>query len=510
MKFKFKQLFLLIFFCYMLFIPVGCGSGNNKQLTNFEDLSGRKVGVMVGTIHDQLMSKNIPEAEIVYFNDVAGAIAALNSGSIDGVVYPASGAQFLLYENPGLTIMERTLRDAEISFIFPKSDKGRKLNEEFSEFINQEKEKGEIDRLRKKWFAESEAEKTLPAIPQDGANGVITLATSGTTMPYTYIRDNEVVGLEIEMAALFAEEYGYGLKLDTISFDGILPAVKSEKDDFGDSCFAITDERKESVDFAAPYTVESVVIIVRNVNSKGVGSILDTIIENFKKTFIREERYKLFGEGILVTLEISVFSIAFGTLIGFIVYMLCRKGGKIPNKVTKFCVWLIQGMPILVFLMILYYILLAKTGLSPLVVSIIGFTFIFAAAVYGMINMGVNSIDVGQTEAAYALGYTDTKTFFKIILPQAARHFMPSFKAQVTSLLKATSVVGFISVTDLTRAGDLIRSRTYEPFFSLIAVAVMYFVLAGILNAFSDMIDRHLDPENSIKKKYLKGVKTDD
>ena len=87
---------------------------------------------------------------------------------------------------------------------------------------------------------------------------------------------------------------------------------------------------------------------------------------------------------------------------------------------------------------------------------------------------------------------------------------MPSFKAQVTSLLKATSVVGFISVTDLTRAGDLIRSRTYEPFFSLIAVAVMYFVLAGILNAFSDMIDRHLDPENSTKKKYLKGVKTDD
>ena len=127
-----------------------------------------------------------------------------------------------------------------------------------------------------------------------------------------------------------------------------------------------------------------------------------------------------------------------------------------------------------------------------------------------MLRTGVGAIDRGQTEAAYALGYTDRKAFFRIILPQALPHFMPTYKGEITSLIKATAVVGYVAVQDLTKMGDIVRSRTYEAFFPLIAVAVIYFVLAAILTFVANKIEIRIDPRKRPRGELLKGVKTDD
>ena len=92
---------------------------------------------------------------------------------------------------------------------------------------------------------------------------------------------------------------------------------------------------------------------------------------------------------------------------------------------------------------------------------------------FGMLKVGVGAIDKGQTEAAYALGYTDRRAFFRVVFPQALPHFMPSYKRSITELIKATAIVGYVAVQDLTKMGDLIRSRTYEAFFPLIVTAVL-------------------------------------
>jgi polar amino acid transport system substrate-binding protein len=199
-----------------------------------------------------------------------------------------------------------------------------------------------------------------------------------------------------------------------------------------------------------------------------------------------------------------------GTVIGFLVYLWCRRGGRIANRVTSFCVWLVQGMPVIVLLMILYYVILGKVSISGMWVSVIGFTLVFAAAVYSMILAGVKAVDFGQTEASYALGFTDRQTFFGIILPQAAQHFMPMYKAEIVSLIKATAVVGYIAVQDLTKMGDIVRSRTYEAFFPLVAVAVIYFVISAILTAIVSRITVSVDPEKRSEAEILKGVKTND
>lgn len=212
--------------------------------------------------------------------------------------------------------------------------------------------------------------------------------------------------------------------------------------------------------------------------------------------------------GIGNTMLITLLSIVFGTLLGFAGYILCRGGNLVANKLAGVLIWLINGMPVVVLLMILFYVVFGNTDLSGIIVSVVAFSLIFGSAMFAMLSSGVKAVDKGQTEAAYALGYADRKAFFLIILPQAAIHFMPEYRGQVVSLLKATAVVGYVAVQDLTKMGDIVRSRTYEAFFPLIAITVIYFVLAAILIRVIDRLTRHIDPKSRSPKQILKGVVT--
>ena len=108
--------------------------------------------------------------------------------------------------------------------------------------------------------------------------------------------------------------------------------------------------------------------------------------------------------------------------------------------------------------------------------------------VYDMLKTGVSAIDNGQYEGALALGYTDTQAFTRIIVPQAIRIILPSYRKEIVTLIKATAIVGYVTVQDLTRVSDIIRSRTYDAFFPLIVTAVIYFLLAAILTKLADTL----------------------
>jgi len=162
-----------------------------------------------------------------------------------------------------------------------------------------------------------------------------------------------------------------------------------------------------------------------------------------------------------------------------------------------------------VLLMILYYVIFGSVAIGGIAVAVIGFTLTFGAAVFGMLKMGVGAVEPGQYEAAYALGYSNRRTFFRIILPQALPHVLPAYKGEVSGLIKATAVVGYIAVQDLTKMGDIVRSRTYEAFFPLIAVTIIYFVLEGVLGMLIGHITVKLNPRRRTPEDILKGVKAD-
>ena len=476
---------------------------------SLDELAGKRIGVVTGTIHDSLVQRRLPSAQIVYFTDTSNLLTALKSGKIDAFVWPKSGAIFMHYEDGDITWLDEHLLDADLGFIFPKTEEGRALNEGFSEYIHELRTSGELETLVEKWFGADEAAKTimdysaLPAI-----NGTLRMATAGTQIPFTYVRDNTIVGFEVELAARFCAENGYCLQIDQMNFDGILASVQAGKCDFGGSCLAITEERKESVDFSESHYAESVVFVVLDDPAEKSGSFLDSIRLSFEKTFLRESRWKLFLQGIGTTMLITVLSILFGTALGFAVYMLCRNGSPVANTITRFFVWLVQGMPIVVLLMILYYIIFAKSSVSGTTVAVAGFTLVFGAAVYGMLLSGVGAVPRGQTEAAYALGYGNTKTFFRIILPQAIPHFLPAYKGEIVALIKATAIVGYIAVQDLTKMGDIVRGRTYEAFFPLIAIAVIYFILAAVLTSIVNRLEFLINPRRRRKSDILKGIET--
>ena len=209
---------------------------------------------------------------------------------------------------------------------------------------------------------------------------------------------------------------------------------------------------------------------------------------------------------------ISILAVILGTLLGFALYMLGRSDIRILRAITK-CIAkvysrFIAGTPVVVILMILFYVVFGSIrDMSGIVVSVLGFSLVFGAFVYEHMNLSVDSVDGGQTEAAYALGYSKNKAFFRIVFPQAMKIFLPSYCSQNVELIKSTAIVGYIAVNDLTKMGDIIRSNTYEAFFPLIATAVIYFVLTWVVASLLKIAVRNFEPKRRNEKAILKGVK---
>jgi polar amino acid transport system substrate-binding protein len=321
---------------------------------------------------------------------------------------------------------------------------------------------------------------------------------------------NEIVGYEMAILDAFCREKGYALEVEDLEFSAIMVALQAGKFDLGSASFTVTPERMESSLFTEPTYQGSVAVIVRKTGEAAQPSFWESLSASFNKTFIRESRWRLFADGIRNTLLITLLSVFFGTLLGFIMYLPCRKANPIANTITRIAVWLVEGLPMVVLLMVLYYLVFASVAISGIAVAVIGFTLTFGSAVFGMLKMGVGAVDRGQMEAASALGFGDWHAFFGLILPQAMPHMLPSYKGAIAALIKETSIVGYIAVQDLTKMGDIVRSRTYDAFFPLIAVSLIYFILAAIINWIIGRLLNRTNPKRKNRAGLLKGVNVHD
>ena len=142
---------------------------------------------------------------------------------------------------------------------------------------------------------------------------------------------------------------------------------------------------------------------------------------------------------------------------------------------------IMNRMPVVVLLMIFYYIIFAEIRVGGSIVSVIAFSLVFGCTVYSMLRSWTETVKRGQFDAGYALGFSDRDVYNKIIIPQIVPLLAPEYRDAVVGLLKATAIVGYVAVIDLTKAGDIVRSRTFEAFFPLISVAVIYFILAAVV-----------------------------
>ena len=483
-----------------------------KTLADFENAT---IGIFSGSSFDALAKTRFPNAQRQYYTLVPDMIMAVEQGKVDGYITETTYVTAAIWEGAEIEAVKEIIDRTSAGFIFKKDASSDRLREQLNAFIQASAENGTIEALQEKWFAETEPTGKLDYDSLTGENGTLRLGVAPDLKPISYIKDGEATGYEMELLYLFAKEYGYKLDMSYVTFDAILPGVTTGRYDIGTGAITITEERAQSINFSDSHLTVDVVMVVKAAeDQETTASFWDEVKESFHKTFIRENRWKLILQGIGVTLLISLCSTVTGTLFGFALYMLSRSDAKLirmlANGFAKGYTRIIAGTPVVVILMILFYVVFGQIrNMSGIIVAILGFTLTFGAFVYDHMKVAISSVDRGQTEAAYALGYTKNKTFFRIILPQAMKIFLPSYCGQAVELIKATAVVGYIAVNDLTKMGDIIRSNTYEAFFPLIATAVIYFMLTWMLSLLHKLLKNRFEPARRKDGDILKGVRTE-
>ena len=225
------------------------------------------------------------------------------------------------------------------------------------------------------------------------------------------------------------------------------------------------------------------------------------------ETFIVQARYKWLLEGLsntlVITLGALVIGVALGTVIATVKYFSDdKKFLKLLGKLCDVYVTTIRGIPVVVLLLIFYYLILKSS--EGVGVGIVTFGLNSAAYMAELIRSGINAVDIGQLEAGRSLGLSKLQTMRKIIFPQAIKNILPAIGNEFIALLKETSVAGYVAVKDLTRAGNLIRNNTFDAFNPLIAVALIYLFLVILLTKLLGRLERRLSKSDRSKKSKKK------
>lgn len=233
----------------------------------------------------------------------------------------------------------------------------------------------------------------------------------------------------------------------------------------------------------------------------GLGAAFASFAEDFKisfiNNFITDSRWLYLWRGMLTTLEIAFFSALIGIVLGFLVAIIRAtydKTGrlKLGNAIARIYLAVIRGTPLMVQLLIIYFVVFASVSIDKVFAAVIAFGLNSGAYVAEIVRSGIMSIDAGQFEAGRSLGFNYAQTMRKIILPQAFKNVLPALANEFIVLLKETSISGYIALQDLTYGAYLIRSRTYDAFMPLIAVALIYLCLVLLLSAGVTRLERRL------------------
>ena len=225
---------------------------------------------------------------------------------------------------------------------------------------------------------------------------------------------------------------------------------------------------------------------------------LNGIYNDFYQNIIYDDRYKLLLEGLLNTFVIAIIALVIGVVLGTIIsivrYSNKEKGNfKILNKIFSAYVSVIRGTPSVLQLMIMYYVIFKTSTINSIIIGSIAFGINSSAYVAEILRSGFDSLDDGQVEAGLSLGLNFKQTLKYIIIPQVVKMSLPSLGNEFVTLIKETAIAGYIGIMDLTKASDIIASRTYDYFFPLIVVALIYLILTSFISKFLKKLERKLD-----------------
>ncbi|MFO7602076.1 MAG: ABC transporter permease subunit [Candidatus Desulfacyla sp.] len=474
-----------------------------RKMKTVDDVEDKTIGVLLGSVYDTYVTRTYPKANILQYQSISDLLMALKSGKIDVTYYDQVSVPEILKVNPDLGILARDIFSIPIGAGFNRDDDT--LREQFNAFLKEIRSNGVYQDMVTRWMEKGTMD--MPVIESPKTNGVLrTGVVNDVGMPFGLVRDGRLIGFDIELSSRFAAYTGREYVPVPLQFGSLISSISTNKIDIITASMSITEERSRMIDFSDPYYESGVSLIARKDAmdpsvagaNEGLGPrkpFLERVSDSFYSNIILEKRYQLILDGLQVTILISIFSAVLGTLLGGLICFMRMSRLKILSVTAGLYISLLRGTPVLVLLMIIYYIVFASIHINPILVSIIAFALNFGAYVSEMFRTSIQSIDSGQKEAGIAGGFTRVQTFIHIIAPQALRHLLPVYKGEFISLVKMTSIVGYIAVQDLTKASDIIRSRTFDAFFPLLMAAVIYLVITWLLTRALSYIEISVAPK---------------
>ena len=480
----------------------GASNTNQKKLiTSLDDLKNKRIGVMLGSTHDAFAHKQYPQAEIFQYKGPADVLLGVKSGKVDVGIYNSVSLTEILKIDPELGLIDKPFEFSPVGFGFNK--KNIELHSQFNAFFKTIKDNGVYQDMIDRWTKKGITD--MPKIDTPNKNGILVAGhVSDGGLPFVTLRNNENVGLNIELAKRFAAYLGKDIRFDDMEFGGLIPALNTGKIDFIAVTLMFTEERKQKINFGEPYyeigmsgfALKKNIASYSQENHTANGpTFFTSILNSFKSNLIQEKRYLLILDGLKTTIIISILATIFGTLLGGIICFLRMSKNKLLNIPAKIYISILRGTPVLVILMIIFYVVFASVNINPIIVATIAFGMNCGAYAAEIFRSGIEGIEKGQMEAGIAMGFNKIKTFIYIILPQTIRRILPIYKGEIITLVKMTSIVGYIAVQDLTKASDIIRSRTFDAFFPLIMIAILYFLISLILIQLLDYLEKITDPK---------------
>lgn len=499
-----RSLAVILLAALMLLTLTACGQKNadqapDKVISGVDDLEGAKIGVQIGTVGDTYASDYEGDdagTEVARYNKGADAVQALKQNKIDCVIIDEQPALAFVDKNPELKILDEKFTNEDYAICVAKGND--ELLDKINGALDELKQDGTLESIINNYIGE-DAGKT-PYVSADDVtrdNGTLTMATNAAFPPYEYYENGTIVGIDADMAQAIADKLGMNLVISDMEFDSIIAAVQSGKADFGAAGLTVTEDRLKNINFSESYTTAKQVIIVNT----GEGANQQSLVEKFKQVFIEKDRWQYIPKGLRNTLIITLFAGVIGIILGFLFAIIRvandrndekKLGIRILNAIVKVYLTIFRGTPMMVQLLIMYYVIFASVKANPIMTAVLAFGLNSGAYVAEAIRAGIMSVEIGQFEAGRSLGFTYGQTMIHIILPQAVKNALPAMCNEFIALLKESSIVGYIGLIDLTKAGDIIRSNTYEAFMPLIAVALVYLVIVMFLTFLVGRLERRL------------------
>lgn len=462
--------FLALFCLACTLISCSGEEGRSREPRSEADLSGLTIACTNGNYYHVKFSKRA-DVKIFAAGSEADAVQAVRQGIADVYV----GDEVVLsaedQKRLGMKLAFRGEETFDVAFALKKGDAA--LMQQLNAFLADAPLEAIIDHWEK--GAPAVEEPTYEIAPDAAPLRCITCVNLA---PVCYPGDGGAwMGMDPDILRRFSHAIGRPFDMKYQDLGSAIIALQTGQADLVSACLFVTEERKQSVDFSNPYYACRPGYFIKdraNLGRVGFG-------ERLRRNLIVDNRWKMIVDGLWMTLRITFFSILLGTLLGTGVCALRRSRRGWMRRLATLYGYLLNGTPTLVMLLIMYYIVFAGSAVGAPLVAIFTFSLFFSSATGSIFDNAISTVPRGQTEAGLSLGFTPVKTFLGIVFPQALKRGLPLYTSECVSLLKSTSIVGYIAIQDLTRASDFIRGRTFDALIPLLIVTLLYFLIAWII-----------------------------